>query len=170
MNRLILMRHARAEAAPAGAGDRERPLSPGGRADAALMARALAERGARPDLALVSSALRTRQTWEAVADQAGDVDLRLEPALYDAGADTLRRFVEANEETAGCLLVLAHNPGIHALAIDYLIEAAASPSAADKLASGFPPGAACLFSVDVAGRPTYEGFITPADLGGGHEA
>jgi len=35
----------------------------------------------------------------------------------------------------------------------------------DKLSAGFPTGAAALFSVDVAGRCTYEGFLTPRSLG-----
>ena len=75
-------------------------------------------------------------------------------------------FVEASEEEAGCLLVLAHNPGVHALAGDYLSESAASPAILDRLAGGFPTGAAALFTVDAAGRCTYEGFLTPRTLGG----
>ena len=59
MHRLILMRHAQAQpSAPAG-GDEARALSETGLRDAALMGRALAERGLRPDLALVSTATRT---------------------------------------------------------------------------------------------------------------
>ena len=57
MHRLILMRHAQAQpSAPAG-GDEARALSETGLRDAALMGRALAERGLRPDLALVSRRL-----------------------------------------------------------------------------------------------------------------
>ena len=56
MHRLILMRHAQAEASAPSGGDEARPLSVAGRAEALLMGRALAERGLRPDLALVSAA------------------------------------------------------------------------------------------------------------------
>ena len=59
MHRLILMRHAEAETAAPSGGDEARPLSATGRAEAEGMARALAERGLRPDLALVSGAVRT---------------------------------------------------------------------------------------------------------------
>lgn len=166
MHRLILMRHAQAEASGGDGGDRTRPLSAQGRSDAALMGRALAERGLRPDLALVSSAQRTRQTWDAAHEAFGDVEVRIEPALYNAESDTLRRHVEAVEDQAGCLLILAHNPGIHLLAHDYLVEGAASPAMIERLA-GFPTGAAAIFSVDAAGRSTCEGFLTPRDLGGG---
>ena len=88
----------------------------------------------------------------------------MEPALYNASSDTLRRHVEAAEEEAGCLLVLAHNPGVHMLAHQYLIESAASPGVMDKMSGGFPTGAAAIFTVDVAGRPSYEGWLTPHDL------
>ena len=166
MHRLILMRHAQADpSAPSGGGDEARPLSAAGRAEAVLMGRALAERGLKPDLALVSSAVRTRQTWEQMHDAFGDVEVRDEAALYNAGSDVIRRFVENSEDEAGCLLILAHNPGVHVLAAEYLIESAASPAVVDKLSGGFPTGAAALFTVDVAGRCTYEGFLTPRALG-----
>ncbi|AYG95127.1 histidine phosphatase family protein [Brevundimonas naejangsanensis] len=163
MQRLILMRHAKAEASAPG-GDVDRALSERGRRDAAAMGRALAERGLKPDMALVSGARRTRDTWDAVSEFFGDVDLRVADALYNASADTLRRAVEAAEDEAGCLLLIAHNPGVHQLAVDYLIESAASPSVLDKLSGGFPTAAAAVFRVDVAGRPSYEGWLTPEAL------
>jgi phosphohistidine phosphatase len=94
----------------------------------------------------------------------GDVEVREDEPLYNASADTLRRAVEAVEDEAGTLLVLAHNPGIHLLAVEYLIESAASPSVLDRMSGGFPPGAAALFTVDVAGRCTFEGFLQPRDI------
>ena len=38
------------------------------------MGQTLAERGLTPDLALVSSAVRTRQTWDQMHDAFGDVE------------------------------------------------------------------------------------------------
>ena len=165
MHRLILMRHAEADArAPQGGGDIDRPLSPAGREDAARMGKALAERGFRPDLALVSAAVRTRETWAQVQDAIGDVELQVLDHLYDADARTLRDEIEINEDNAGCVLVLAHNPGIHQLAVEYLIESAASPSVLDRFAGGFPTAGCAVFTVDVAGRPSYEGWLTPASV------
>ncbi len=163
MQRLILMRHAQATSSAAG-GDIDRPLSERGQAEALAMGRALADRGIKPDMALVSAALRTRQTWDAVSEALGDVELRLEVRLYNASATSLRVAVEASEEEAGCLLVMAHNPGIHELATEYLIESAASPSVLERFIAGFPAGAAAIFQVDVAGRCTFEGYLTPADV------
>ena len=164
MQRLILMRHAEAERAAGSGGDRDRPLSPRGRSDAAAMGRALAARGMRPDLALVSPAARTRQTWDLLHDAFGDVQIREDEALFNGGADVLRRFVEGAEDEAGCLIVVAHNPGVHLLAVEYLIESAASPSVLDRMSGGFPPGSAAIFTVDAAGRCTLEGCLQPRDL------
>ena len=164
MQRLILMRHAEAERAAGSGRDRDRALSARGRTDAAAMGRALAARGMRPDLALVSPAARTRQTWDLLHDAFGDVQIRDYEALFNGGADVLRRLVEDAEDEAGCLMVVAHNPGVHLLAVEYLVESAASPSALDRMSGGFPPGAAAVFAVDPAGRCTLEGYLQPRDL------
>lgn len=164
MHRLILMRHAEAERAHAG-GDRERPLSLRGREDAARIGRALARRGLRPDVALVSAAARTRQTWDLVQDAFGDVEVRIEPDLYDAPAADLHAAIAAAAEDAGCLLVLAHNPGVQLLAADYLLQGAASPALMERMTGGFPSGAAAVFAIDAAGRPSHEAWLTPRDPG-----
>ncbi len=166
MQRLILMRHAEAERAAGSGRDRDRVLSARGQADAAAMGRALASRGMRPDLAVVSPAARTRQTWDLLHDAFGDVQVRDDEPLYNGGSDILRHYVEAGEDEAGCLMVVAHNPGVHLLAVEYLIESAASPAVLDRMSGGFPPGAAAIFTVDVAGRCALEGFIQPRDLVG----
>ena len=67
MDRLILLRHGKAEAdAPTGQ-DFDRALTGRGRRDAALVARELAEAGSAPDLVLVSPAVRAKETWEEAA-------------------------------------------------------------------------------------------------------
>lgn len=170
MNRLILMRHAKAERdAPSGK-DVDRPLSTRGVVDAGLVARALAQRGVRPDVALVSAATRTRQTWDAARDAFGDVEVSVELALYDASSDALRRAVDGQEDRAGCLILIAHNPGVHQLAVELLIEGAASPTAIERFAAGFPTGAAAVFALDANGRASLELFLKPRDVGGGAEA
>jgi phosphohistidine phosphatase len=160
MQRLILMRHAEAERAPPPGVDRDRALSDRGRADAALMGRALAAKGLRPDLALVSPRPHA-QTWECCMT-FGDVEVRETSPSTTAPPTVMRRFIEGAEEQAGCLLVVAHNPGVHMLAVEYLIESAASPSVTgpDEPAAS-RPAAAALFEVDVAGRCTYRRLPGP---------
>lgn len=166
MHRLILMRHALAERAATSGLDRDRALAARGQDEARIIGRALAERGLRPDLAIVSTAQRTRETWDLAQEAFGDVEVRLEPALYNAPAEVIRSYVERAEEEAGCLMIVAHNPGIHILAHEYLLESAASPSILDRMAGGFPTAAAAVFEVDVAGRCTYDGWFTPQSVGG----
>jgi len=67
MRRLILFRHAKTEARSPSGDDASRRLTERGRDEAALMGRVLAEAGFLPDLALVSPAVRARETWEALA-------------------------------------------------------------------------------------------------------
>lgn len=164
MRRLILMRHAEAERSAGSGRDRDRPLSARGRRDAAAMGRALAARGMRPDLALVSPAVRTRETWDLLHDAFGDVEVREDQPLYNGAADALRLLVEAAEDQAGCLMMVAHNPGVHLLAVEFLTEGAASPAVLERMSGGFPPGAAAVFTVDAAGRFVFEGFLQPQDL------
>ena len=166
MRRLILMRHAKAERLSDSGQDHDRPLCPRGIADARLMARELAARGLRPDLALVSDAARTRGTWAAMAETFVETPARFDAGLYDASAERLRSAVEAAEDEADTLLLIAHNPGLQLLAYELLVEAAASPAVLARVES-FPTGAAAVFAVDAAGRPTYDGVFTPKSLGGG---
>src|SRR3712207_6756390 len=78
--RLLLMRHAKAE--PYGPTDRDRPLTPSGRRDAAAVGVWLSERSLAPDHALVSSAARSTATCTEVRPAGRfDVhpDIRPEP-------------------------------------------------------------------------------------------
>jgi phosphohistidine phosphatase len=164
MHRLILMRHGEAEASSP-EGDLGRGLTDTGRGVATRMGLALAERGAKPDMALVSSARRTRETWEAASAAFGDVVLEIDRAVYDADSTELRGMIEAAEDRAGCVMMVGHNPAIHQLAVDLMIEQAAAPSMLERLTGGFPPGSVVVFAIDAAGRPRYETFLRPGDLG-----
>lgn len=166
MQKLILMRHAEAETPRPGLGDRDRPLSRRGQAEAVAMGRLLTEKACRPDLALISPALRTQQTWDLVHEAFGDVDVHVPAELYNAEPDRIDHLVEAFEDRAGCLIVIAHNPGIHLLALRYLEDSAAAPSVMDRLGGGFPTAAAAVFGVDPADRRVLEGFLHPPAVAG----
>ncbi|MGE0339260.1 MAG: histidine phosphatase family protein [Xanthobacteraceae bacterium] len=116
MRRLLLLRHAKSDW-PEGLDDSLRPLAERGQNDAPEMGKAMAREGLVPDLALVSTAVRTRQTWELLAPQLGrPVRSREEPGLYGASEQTLLEFIRYAPEDVETLLLCAHNPGIERLA------------------------------------------------------
>src|SRR5262249_61562538 len=65
--RLILLRHAKSEKAEPGMSDHPRRLNARGKNDAAVIGAYMARHGLLGDLALVSTAGRTRQTWGRAA-------------------------------------------------------------------------------------------------------
>ncbi|CAM5605305.1 Phosphohistidine phosphatase OS=Streptomyces griseomycini OX=66895 GN=FHS37_004000 PE=4 SV=1 [Streptomyces griseomycini] len=85
LRRLVVLRHAKS-ARPEGVADHERPLAPRGRRDAPAAGRALAEADCLPGLALCSTAVRARRTWELAAAQWGTPPpVRFDRRLYAAG-------------------------------------------------------------------------------------
>jgi len=111
--RITLLRHAHADPARAGQTDLERELSLRGAAEADAAAVWLSERS-RPARVLCSPAARTRQTAERVLQRLGFVDLRIEPAIYEAAPGALLDVLEAHR-SAGDLLLVGHNPGLESL-------------------------------------------------------
>jgi phosphohistidine phosphatase len=115
MFRLMIFRHAKA--VPHGAApDLERALAPRGLEAAAEMGEMMAAEHLLPDLALVSPALRTRQTWEQAAKALPGVPVRSEAGLYDAPSRQILQLVQAVPASVKCLVVVGHNPGLADLA------------------------------------------------------
>jgi phosphohistidine phosphatase len=111
---LMLLRHAKAEKAEPGMRDRDRRLNARGRDDAARIAAYMAEQGLVPDCVLVSSAQRTRETWERMAPAfAAGPPVRYEDRLYDAGTDSILGAIKPADRSASALLVIGHNPGLY---------------------------------------------------------
>jgi len=135
--RLVLVRHAKA-VSDSGGSDRERELSGQGRQDAASIGRWLAGRLSYVDAAWSSSAVRARQTFEAVAERLAiplQVDLRDD--VYDAGPDDLLELVREADDSVVVLVVVGHNPTIERLQ--------AWLSQDDR---GFPAGAAAILEFE----------------------
>ena len=141
--RLVVMRHAKAEAA--GPSDFERPLAARGHRDAADAGTWLAGQDIVPDLALVSAALRTRETWEAVAAAAAwDLEADYDRGLYSAEPDTVRDLISASDDAVGTLVLIGHNPTM-ALLAQSLGDGAGDPALEDRLFSEFPTSATAVF-------------------------
>ena len=140
---LVLMRHAKAEAF-AGS-DEARPLAVTGRLQAAAAGEEINADGPRPDLVLVSSALRTRQTWELLAgrlDAAPASQLRED--LYDASARSALDIIRLVEAEVGTLMVVGHEPVMSSLA---LMLAGPGSVGIEQVRLGVPTATRCILTV-----------------------
>ena len=112
MRRLVLMRHAKSSWDSNSLSDHERPLSGRGQRDAPRVAEALVKLGAWPDAVVTSDALRTRQTWAAMAALGpSSPELQVTPELYLAGLRELQLEASSWPDRWQTVLTLGHNPG-----------------------------------------------------------
>jgi phosphohistidine phosphatase len=162
MQRLILLRHGKTEQhAPSGQ-DFDRVLTARGRRDSLLVAQALTREGFSPDLALVSPAARALQTWQAVAPLFPKAKVVTDKPLYEAEPEAILAAARTQGADMRTVMVVAHNPGLHQLALTLVQSCPDAPERA-QLFAGFPTGAAAAFDLD-AGRLV---LLTPKALGGG---
>lgn len=144
LRRLVVLRHAKS-AWPVGVPDHERPLAPRGRRDAPAAGRALAEADCLPDLALCSTAVRARQTWELASAQWGTPPpVRYDRRVYAADVPELLDVVRAAPDRVGTLLLVGHNPGLEELVLD--LAGDALDDALDAVRTKFPTSALAFLS------------------------
>ena len=144
MPQLIVIRHAKAVDRMEAEDDFERGLTERGREDAARAGGALADAGLKADLALVSPARRTRETWREIGEGLGAPPVQDPMALYHATFEMLQRAVlEALAGGAEAPVLVGHNPGVGALAHSLAAEIEASA----HFPRGWPTGAAAAFEL-----------------------
>ncbi|MEU6065168.1 histidine phosphatase family protein [Streptomyces sp. NPDC047082] len=144
LRRLVVLRHAKS-AWPEGVPDHQRPLAPRGRRDAPAAGRALVEADCLPDLALCSTAVRARQTWELASGQWGTPPpVRHDRRLYAAGAEDLLDVVREVPPEVETLLLVGHNPGLEDLVLD--LAGDALDDALDQVRTKFPTSAIAVLA------------------------
>jgi phosphohistidine phosphatase len=163
MDRLILLRHGKAEPDSESGDDFDRRLAPRGADESAEMARELAHLGFQPEVVLVSPAARTRDTWAAAEAAFPGAEVRVDDDLYHASSGTLRQAVAVAAAGEGCrtLMVVGHNPGLQELTVQLLQEGAAPVALVARAQRNFPTAAAAVFLFDGNGRPHYDGLFYP---------
>lgn len=110
--RLVLLRHAKAEPA-GGIRDELRPLSLVGRRQSGDVGARLVADGLLPEHVLVSSAVRTRQTWELVRAASGDEprpEVDVDDRLYLADVPDLVDLLRGIDDRVRTVLVVGHEP------------------------------------------------------------
>ncbi len=167
---LLLLRHAKSGWDDASLDDFGRPLAQRGRKAAPLIGREMARRGWVPDMAIVSSALRTRQTWELVAAELPRTpDVTFDTTIYEARPEAILASIQMVPDRIATLLVVGHNPGMEDLAA-MLASPESDPAQLARMAGKFPTaGLACFTysgSWNRLGKETatLNAFLTPGDL------
>ena len=118
MRRLILFRHAKAEPSEPGKADRARVLTERGRKDAAKMGAYMAGHALIPDRVVISPAARTQETWKSTATAFKPAPAAMSAnALYDATPHAIFALIKEAPSAAHSLLIIAHNPGLHEVAL-----------------------------------------------------
>ncbi|MEO1551844.1 MAG: histidine phosphatase family protein, partial [Pseudomonadota bacterium] len=136
---LILMRHAKSDWS-SDLKDIDRPLNRRGREASARLGQWLSKLGLWPDLALISSATRTRKTWARLAAPDTTKMLVLQDLYLATPGQILKTVQDVSD--AQRLLVLGHNPGIGELAAWLADTPPAHPDF-----TRYPTGATTVFNL-----------------------
>lgn len=161
MKTLILMRHAKSGWGNPDLKDRDRPLNKRGERASPQMGAWIKAQDLVPDLALVSDARRTRETWDLLGLEC--------PVSFHAGlylAEPEEILTHLAQQTAERVLVLCHNPGVAELAATL-----ASDWPKHERFMQFPTASVCVLTLN---QPDWQGitpasaavqhFVTPHDL------
>ncbi len=145
VRRLTLMRHAEAAPAPAGADDRDRPLTNIGCRQARALGQRFASDALAPDQILASDAERTLATARSFLGGAAlRRPLCLLPDLYGCASDMVFDLIaEFANPLAAHVLVLGHNPAIAEAAMQLAGPSAGTHSAIRE----FDPGSCATFAI-----------------------
>ena len=129
------------------AADVERSLALRGRRQAAAVGEELAAEGRLPDHALVSSAARTRQTWDLVASRLpGEVTSVVTDELYETGPRGVLDLVRGVDDAVRTLIVVGHEPVMSGTAA-VLAGPGSDPAAVAQVRVGVPTAARCVLEV-----------------------
>jgi phosphohistidine phosphatase len=143
--RLVVMRHAKAEAVAAS--DHASRLAHRGVRDAAEAGRWARAGHVLPDHVFVSTAARTRETWSTFRDAAQlDIDAELDAGLYSGGPESAIVLLRSAPSEARTVMILGHNPTMAQL-VHLLDDGSAEPTAFAALSVGFPTSAVAVLEV-----------------------
>ncbi|WP_151775596.1 SixA phosphatase family protein [Streptomyces abyssomicinicus] len=159
--RIVLFRHAKADWPDVA--DHERPLAERGRMDAPVAGRKLADSGIPFDLALCSTANRTRETWKlAVHEFPQRPRTVYEERIYEATPGELVAVLNETPDEAGNVLLIGHNPGVHGLA--EVLAGSAEGDAGERMARrGFPTAAFAVLTFTGSWKSLEPGVCTLTD-------
>jgi phosphohistidine phosphatase len=152
MRRLMLLRHAKTETdAPSGR-DHDRRLDARGHSDATEMGHWIARNPPFADLVLVSSAMRTRQTWDLawkeMKDRVPPPEVEILDELYGAEPTQLLQIVRmASAGDPKRLMLIGHNPGMHEIAM--MLAGSGDKAGRKALEENLPTSGLAILDFDI---------------------
>ncbi|MDO5700392.1 MAG: histidine phosphatase family protein [Bowdeniella nasicola] len=146
MKTLVLLRHAKAES-ESDLGDHMRALSAKGRDQARELAALIHAESGDVDAVLVSSALRTKETYRLLAGQGESWPAGTSlDALYEAGPREVMDVLAEHDEDTGTIMIVGHEPTMSSLA--HLLHDA-KDELGQQIRLGVPTATACVLDVPV---------------------
>lgn len=171
MLHLTLLRHAKSSWDDPALSDHERQLTERGTKAAARMGRFMVEHNLNPDLILCSNAIRAHATLALIRPTLTNPTPQtiIAEDLYLASPTDIADVISCNAGTASHVLVVGHNPGLHALAL--MLASKGKAHDLKQLAMKYPTATLANFALDIrswADLPTASGelqlFATPRRL------
>ncbi len=170
MRRIILFRHGKSSWSDPDQDDLDRPLNARGRLSSALMGAWMAEAGIDKGLAIVSPAVRAKETWDrAKRNLPGKIKTAEEKALYMADPKTMLKIVQAAPKKAETLILVGHQPSMSAFARK--MTGGKAPGGCKSAFEKFPTGAVAILEIDAKdwgkadfGKAEFKDFATPKNL------
>ncbi len=167
---LMLLRHAKATHDDYRGDDIDRPLNKRGIRNAMALCELLTGTDRTPERIMCSPSARTRQTMELLRSGfKGKPQIETPDSLYLAGPLVLLKHLHAVKKRDAHVLIIGHNPGLHALALDLIATGPQDRIA--QLGRKLPTCGLVVLGFDcagwdevVAGTGTLVSFTTPADL------
>jgi phosphohistidine phosphatase len=168
---LSLLRHAKSSWDDPELADHDRPLAKRGTKAAPEIAKYLRREELLPSFVLCSGAVRTRATLALILAEIGRPapEIRYDDSLYLAAPDMILKLIRETGPAHAHVMVIGHNPGLHALALE--LTGGGERKAVAALATEFPTAALAVLSFDArqwkeieAGSGKLEHFVTPRRL------
>ncbi|WP_410668247.1 SixA phosphatase family protein [Amycolatopsis sp. cmx-4-68] len=142
---LIVLRHAKSAWTDDDLLDHERPLAPRGLRDAPKLGRWLKDHQYLPDHVICSTARRTRETWQWVADELPkEPSVEYDEDLYGAGPEEFLAAARRVSEHVTTLALVGHEPGVSELTL----RLAGYGEDTRDVQAKFPTGAAAVLATD----------------------
>ncbi|MGH9127875.1 MAG: SixA phosphatase family protein [Acidimicrobiales bacterium] len=143
---LLLLRHAKSDWTPSDPNDHDRPLAKRGR-NAARGVAELIPPDEDPELILCSSARRAIETLAGVSSLfKHGAQVSIEHGLYGADEEALLARLHAVPPETASVMVIAHNPGLHDLAIR--VTGKGDPEVVEALAEHLAAGGLVSLSLE----------------------